>query len=596
MYHLSAQFPGPTTPRDFVTLLLTSDQAIKESEDNARHYMVVSKPCIHPDCPPREGFIRGQYESVEFIREIPRNKTTGKSSSTTDLPNSSHTRNRSGSSTLGKDAMLRNAKTSHPEEHEGMDTTESRNRGKTISYAESRGSEAKGENIDTSHEDNEEAESNPVEWIMITRSDPGGSVPRFMVERGTPGSIVSDASKFLDWACSKDMEEFEDDVHTGSASNGGENHEHKHEHKHDKELHDYQTNGHLAGVDGDQQIPVPATSQPAPAQEPTPQLAEENTQTSGGIFGLVAGAVGAAGAVIAPYAPAVITNHLPGHVDEEPVARAGNADTVAMGPPTRRLSATSSSSSSSSSSEGSFASAVEGQHDLAHHHTNHHTRGTLSTSTGDADSVFSKGHRRAASQQEKELQKLEERKRKLDEKLQKTREKELNRKNEDAEKEQAALAKIEEKHQKEIAKAEGKHQKEMAKLEAKKEKEARKAEEKRQKEEAKDARLRLSKELADVKAERDELKKERDLLMEQLGQAQKENTVLVARMGSVGIAPGNADAPVAEQLPVRQSAEQVPVQQVPVQQVPVQQVPAHSGVAHQPLPVKLSDGRELVLE
>ncbi len=45
-------------------------------------------------------------------------------------------------------------------------------------------------------------ESNLVEWIMITRSDPGGGIPRFMVERGTPGSIASDAVKFLDWAAS----------------------------------------------------------------------------------------------------------------------------------------------------------------------------------------------------------------------------------------------------------------------------------------------------------------------------------------------------------------------------------------------------------
>lgn len=43
-------------------------------------------------------------------------------------------------------------------------------------------------------------EQNSVEWIMITRSDPGGSVPRWMVERGTPGGIIKDAERFLDWA------------------------------------------------------------------------------------------------------------------------------------------------------------------------------------------------------------------------------------------------------------------------------------------------------------------------------------------------------------------------------------------------------------
>lgn len=36
---------------------------------------------------------------------------------------------------------------------------------------------------------------------MITRSDPGGNIPRWMVEKGTPKSICSDTVKFLNWAC-----------------------------------------------------------------------------------------------------------------------------------------------------------------------------------------------------------------------------------------------------------------------------------------------------------------------------------------------------------------------------------------------------------
>ncbi len=75
VYRLSAQFPGPTTPRDFVTLLVTSSKALQQhgnahrSPDLApRHYMIISKPCNHPETQPQNGFIRGQYESVEFIR------------------------------------------------------------------------------------------------------------------------------------------------------------------------------------------------------------------------------------------------------------------------------------------------------------------------------------------------------------------------------------------------------------------------------------------------------------------------------------------------------------------------------------------------
>lgn len=42
--------------------------------------MVVSKPCVHPECPPRPGIIRGQYESVEVVREIPGEAMAGKRS------------------------------------------------------------------------------------------------------------------------------------------------------------------------------------------------------------------------------------------------------------------------------------------------------------------------------------------------------------------------------------------------------------------------------------------------------------------------------------------------------------------------------------
>jgi len=141
VYRLSAQFPGPTAPREFVSLVMTSDDALSDksgSESNPekggghipKHYMVISKPVTHPKVQTRDGFVLGRYESVELIREIPLHKRPG--STDTDGSN------------------------------------------------------------------------NPIEWIMVTRSDPGGGIPRFMVERGTPGSICADVSKFLDWACNID--------------------------------------------------------------------------------------------------------------------------------------------------------------------------------------------------------------------------------------------------------------------------------------------------------------------------------------------------------------------------------------------------------
>jgi len=136
--------------------------------------MVVSIPTAHPDAPPREGLVLGKYESVEIIREIP--LTLPKSASTTNLHKFRE------------------------------DASPNRQRGNTIGFAESRGSSAKGERMDKHEETHvdDEAETNPIEWIMVTRSDPGGGIPRFMVDRGTPSSITADVPKFLDWACGKD--------------------------------------------------------------------------------------------------------------------------------------------------------------------------------------------------------------------------------------------------------------------------------------------------------------------------------------------------------------------------------------------------------
>ncbi|KFY20251.1 hypothetical protein V493_07716, partial [Pseudogymnoascus sp. VKM F-4281 (FW-2241)] len=226
VYHLSAQFPGPTTPRDFVTMLMTTERA---EEGGPRQFMIVSKPCLHPKTPERDGFIRGQYQSVEIIREVPVLPPRTKSASMNDLaaaghpkePNKGRKRAESQSSGLHHDAVY-HENSSHPAPNEHSTgapaagqppahtpSEDGRRRGHTISFAGSRGTDAKGEYHDIPADD---PERNPVEWIMLTRSDPGGSVPRFMVERGTPGSIVADAAKFLNWACSASLDVTGDEV------------------------------------------------------------------------------------------------------------------------------------------------------------------------------------------------------------------------------------------------------------------------------------------------------------------------------------------------------------------------------------------------
>lgn len=170
VYHVTATFPRPTTWRDFSPLIVTRENMGEDAVGGTgRNWMVVSIPCEHPDVPSEDGYIRGQYESVEFIREIPRHGQLSDSKSDSNLLGKS-------AAPSGKGAKGRKRGETDPAVHD-------------------------------THKEVEEGKdqgSNPVEWIMVTRSDPGGSIPRWMVEKGTPKSICADTVKFLDWACRDD--------------------------------------------------------------------------------------------------------------------------------------------------------------------------------------------------------------------------------------------------------------------------------------------------------------------------------------------------------------------------------------------------------
>ncbi|KAJ5499891.1 hypothetical protein N7453_008942 [Penicillium expansum] len=148
VYHVSAQFPRPAAPRDFVPLIINSDSGLQAggTKQPGRSWMMISKPCDHPDVRHKQGYTRGQYESIELIREIPKKGYRSSSSS---------------------------------QESE-------KNKGIPI------------------FQDDEDEELNPVEWIMVTRSDPGGNIPRWMVDKGTPRSVGMDAAKFVNWALQDD--------------------------------------------------------------------------------------------------------------------------------------------------------------------------------------------------------------------------------------------------------------------------------------------------------------------------------------------------------------------------------------------------------
>ena len=166
VYHVSAQFPKPTAPRDFVVLIVTSESGLRVggTKQPGRSWLMISKPCEHPGVPAKQGYIRGEYESVELIREIPRKS--------------------------GNDSE----KAGPGQQPDGPPSANSC-------------PDAIEENHGALEEEDEDDEMNPVEWIMVTRSDPGGNIPRWMVDKGTPKSVGTDAAKFIDWALRDDKPE-----------------------------------------------------------------------------------------------------------------------------------------------------------------------------------------------------------------------------------------------------------------------------------------------------------------------------------------------------------------------------------------------------
>ncbi|KAF2150977.1 hypothetical protein K461DRAFT_279756 [Myriangium duriaei CBS 260.36] len=459
VWQLSAQFPGPTTPREFYTMRMTSGDALssKSSADGKhvpRHFMSMSRPVTHPEVSERSGYILGKYESVELIREIPlhRNK---RSASVTNLAD--HT-----------------AASGH---------TTGRDRGSTISYAESRGRDAKGEKVDNHQssqqaKDNEAEELNPIEWIMVTRSDPGGGIPRFMVERGTPSSIIADVSKFFDWACSKkdipdpendDMGEALEIVRTQAPTDGSAD-----------------------------RAAAPAAEKISVESGPTTEVPAQG--------GYLDSAKRIIGAGVDAYAPAPVAEWL-----KPEQAEVNNVDDDL------------SSDSSSYQSADDFGHAGVLSTDSL---PLSDTQQSIPSSSGSAITT-------GISHHDRELRKLDQHKEKLDHKLAKKREAEANKLNSQQGKSEADQKKAKERHENEMKKTEEKHSKDVEKLEAKKNKEIEKARKKRQKQLDKDIVAKVTRERDDFRRRIDMIQRENQLLREQIGDVQQENTALVHKLSKL---------------------------------------------------------------
>lgn len=440
VYQLSAQFPGPTTPREFVAMLLSSDEALTNKstvklgdgkEHTPRHFMLVSRPIDHPDADERTSYVRGRYESVEMIREIPLSTSPAK---------------------------ITRVVTSGDEE--SKDTV----------------SETGGAASDP--------ELNPVEWIMVTRSDPGGGLPRFLVERGTPDSILSDVHKFFDWACSQDeIPHPDDDLPVEETSI--------------EPQADVETN-RVPAVGGLQEKDASSIDG---APQPTSQ-----TESQGGVLSNIASAIGVG---IQTYAPAPVASLI------QPHTLAAEDDSSLI------------SDESDSSSSDSFLSADEMRQTTPSSDTPRNDADSLSVASGLSQDSAKTTH----NHHDKEVQKLIKKRERLDQQLAKRRIAEEAKVKHLQEKDSEEQAKYQEKMEKELKKTEEKHRKEVEKLEAKKAKEARKAEEKRAKKDNQTRLNMLIRERDEFRAQKDLLKRENALLLEQVAELQSQNNSMAQRLG-----------------------------------------------------------------
>lgn len=327
----------------------------------------------------------------------------------------------------------------------------------------------------------DEAERNPVEWIMVTRSDPGGGIPRFMVERNVPSSIVQDALKFLDWACAK-SETAEDEAAPGEE---GTKHLSPH-HDPDRRLSITQSNGIMAGVG----TSIADRSSPA-IRRLSQRTVNKHTDGHEGLIDQLKDSVGA-------YIPDALN-------------------------PMQCIP--SSSSSSTSSSVESFASAEQ---------FNTASEGLPiddTIPTPSSTSLKSLQLTADDSPHAREMKKIEDRKRQLTEQLEQAREKQTQSLQNENQRTQKDMEKAAEKHEKERKKQEDKFQKEILKLEERREKETKKLLARQQKEADKNQLLKAQRERDEYKQKASLFEEENKLLKEQLGELQRENTALVARMG-----------------------------------------------------------------
>lgn len=506
-----------------------------------------------------------QYESVEFIRELPV-KPTKKTSSTAEVQeHQAPPRSASFPASLNDQDSTRSEPQLQDEaSHKsaaGQSTPTGRKRGKTDTAVQEQ-QEGGAEVSDGATEVDGDA-INPVEWIMVTRSDPGGSVPRWMVERGTPKSIAVDAAKFLSWASQPDQSSDAVSGDSEEVVQGVEN-------RRRESFSSLQMNGRLAGIEGtdmeDQQQDAVETSKGAKQLDDDSSDIEE---PQGGLFASVASVASMIHSGLESYAPRAVLDYIPGHSPQPSEGKFRNitapvmADEASAQRDDGEDTASQTSTDTFTSAESSLHVPVPGAFEIPPTPRQGPSRSVSSSSLGassislnhNTEELYQGSNQRSKpTSHEKELAKLASRKKEVDAKLttvrseieslghrpakddtESTSTSSGQSKQKNASTPQTAAAVQDQKRIARLSRSESKLVSQLRKIEAQQLKVANKLESRQRKEAQRREKTRsrsevdlLRKEVEDLKTQVRELRDEREKWLDLVGRLQRENTKLVA--------------------------------------------------------------------
>jgi len=236
-----------------------------------------------------------------------------------------------------------------------------------------------------------------------------------------------------------------------------------------------------------------------------------------GDTGIIASLTSAVQSGMENYAPNVVKDNLPSFMQREEEEESSDADSF----------------NSFTSATADFKTAYEGPRSP----DPLDSTSSLSLMPDDSSGFTEAGGSKTTDQRhyDKELAKLEAKKKSLDEKMSKNRLRDSEKREELTQKEEKEAEKQKEKLEKDKKKREERYIKEMKKLEGRKAKEDKRLEEKKKKARDKDTLGRVQRERDEYRRQLELVRRENELLRRQMGELQRENTLLVQKVGKTDV-------------------------------------------------------------